>query len=203
MKKGNIVIVILFVTIAVSALVFGIYFYNRYQSSQKTNSDTQEKLNQVEKEKSRLEEEKTALANQYCAAGQIYENILQNYKVCYPNGWYNETLDETKSNVVFTTIPSSTEHRISIAVTSSDMEQALARLANDVHVDTTDRNYSVDGQKAFEVTGKVLPDKKKAITVFSKSGKTYEILLVNNADATYTDYLDLYKQIVKSFKFID
>jgi hypothetical protein len=81
------------------------------------------------------------------------------------------------------------------------MENALRKYSSDVYVDTTNRNYSIGGVEAIQVTGTVKPDKKRAITVFSSNAVTCEVVLENNEDASYSQNLPLFKTIVESFVF--
>ncbi|MDO8551516.1 MAG: hypothetical protein Q7S03_02450 [bacterium] len=190
-----------------------IYFYFQNIQTKAQLSSTSQQLVLTSQQLDKTKEELEAIKNQptptiaeivpekYCDKGSVYTNVPQKYKICYPLGWFTQPVGSLKETVNFAPKPEEKSPSIDILVTSEDTENMLTRLASDVYVDTTGRDFQVDGVSAVQITGTVKPGSKKAITVFASQGKTYGIVLLNKEDATYPVFLEKYKNLVESFRF--
>ncbi len=202
-KPFNFIIPILIVLLLISVTTTGFIYY-KYSNTTLQLELVNSEFADVKSRLALIEPQKTITqVKEYCAKGEIYNNAQQQYKICYPKGWHAQALTDLKDKVAFSITPTATSNGIVINTSKDDMENALNRLASDVYVDSTDRQFVINDIKGIQVVGTVESSSKKAITVFTRKGKTYEIVLSSPADATFTDYLQIYKDIVNTFTFVD
>lgn len=196
-RKPLLIIIISFLLISLS---IGVYLWqqnivNKKDQEIKTLSN---KIVEINKE---LENIKNPPISPYCSDGVIFENSSYKYKVCLIDGWKKSPTSSGDENVIINQGEQFNSNYIAIKVSTDFIENALQKYTKDVYVDVADRNYTVDGVEAIQVSGTVKPDKKRAITVLTKDSVTYEVLLENTEDSSYTGNILTYKKIVDSIKF--
>ncbi len=141
----------------------------------------------------------TNLFTQFVVASRCEsdKNIVRvgGYSLCAPNTWNvvsvagNTTLDLGQGNT------------ITIATSSLLLEDSLRKYSSDVFVDTVNREMRILDRAAIEMTGSVGSNSgaKRAATMFTIGGTTYEIILNNQRNASYDENLIEYRALVKNF----
>lgn len=180
---------------------FGTYFWQKSIVDQK-EKQIDELNSELTQTKNELELIKNPPIPPYCEKGEKYVNTPLKYRVCLQGNLVKDP-EETGGEDHFFLGTHATGNSIFIKTSTDYIENALNKYTKDVFVDDVDRYYKVEGIAAIQVSGSVKPGRKRAITVFTKDAVTYEISLENAEDATYTENLDIYKEFVESFTFLD